>query len=235
MPEGRWRVRSNSPESCADIGIIALGSHRERHGILPEDTDAKLASYVALQTSLRTGAKFLGVIFSSHELPGIETGEHHPLKQVLKEMEKRLKEAKKILGIKGVVIVNAHGGNSPLRERIGKLEKKVGVRLLWNSTLVKGPHAGTEEFSMAKVLGMVDSSKLSEHMDFEKHPEVGFVGLPEALQRYEWARELAREVKEKGVKADVRLGKGLLEKAVEEIARLTQELARELGKREARF
>jgi len=206
-----------------------LGSHRERHGVLPEDTDAKLASYVALQASLKTGAKFLGVIFSSHELPGIETGEHQSLKEVLKEVEERLKEAKRTLRIKGAVIVNAHGGNSPLREKVKELEKKVGIKLLWDSTLVKGPHAGTEEFSMAVALGIGDGSRLSEHLNFEKHPEVGFVGLPQALERYEWARELARKVREKGVKADPKLGRRLLEKAVNEVVCVTQELARLLN------
>lgn len=222
MPVGRLRARSSSPGSCADVGILALGSHRERHGVLPEDTDAKLASYVALQASLRTGAKFLGVVFSSHELPGIETGEHQPEELVLKEIEGRLREAKKTLGIKGAVIVNAHGGNSPLREKVEELGRMVGLDLVWNSTLVRGPHAGTEEFSMACALGMADSSRLSEHMDFERHPEVGFVGLPQALERYDWARKLAREVREKGVRADPELGRALLERAVDEVVRVSR-------------
>jgi 2-amino-5-formylamino-6-ribosylaminopyrimidin-4(3H)-one 5'-monophosphate deformylase len=177
---------------------------------------------VALQASLRTGAKFLGVVFSSHELPGIETGEHQPEELVLKEIEGRLREAKKTLGIKGAVIVNAHGGNSPLREKVEELGRMVGLDLVWNSTLVRGPHAGTEEFSMACALGMADSSRLSEHMDFERHPEVGFVGLPQALERYDWARKLAREVREKGVRADPELGRALLERAVDEVVRVSR-------------
>jgi len=179
---------------------------------------------VALQASLRTGAKFLGVAFSSHELPGIETGEHQPERQVLKEIEGRLREAKKILGIKGAVIVNAHGGNSPLREKMEGLGRKVGLRVVWNSTLVKGAHAGTEEFSMACALGMVDGSKLSEHVNFERHPEVGFVGLSQALERYDWARRLAGEVREKGVWADSELGRELLERAVKEVVRAVKGL-----------
>ncbi|MEM2427401.1 MAG: hypothetical protein QXZ52_04265, partial [Candidatus Hadarchaeales archaeon] len=60
------------------MGILALGSHQERHGaVLPPDTDAKLAAHVALEAAKRSGAKFLGILLTSYELPLIRTGKHH--------------------------------------------------------------------------------------------------------------------------------------------------------------
>lgn len=216
MPEERSKALSSSPGSYAETGVLALGSHQERHGILPEDTDAKLTSYLTLQACLKTGAKFLGVILSSYELPGIETGIHQPADQVLQEIRRRLAEASRTLGIKRVVIVNAHGGNKPLARRLREMEKSSGIRLLWDSSLVRGPHAGTEEFSMACALGVADPGSITEHADFLKHPEVGFVGLEEALKRYGWARRLAGEAR-KNLRADPELGRRLLEETVQNI------------------
>ena len=55
-------------EDVHRIGILAVGSHLENHGpALPIDTDAKIASYVALEAALRTGARFLGVLYAASE------------------------------------------------------------------------------------------------------------------------------------------------------------------------
>lgn len=224
MPEGRSRARSSSPGSCAEVGVLALGSHRERHGVLPEDTDAKLASYVALQAALRTGAKFLGVIYSSHELPLIHTGIHQPASQVLREIRRRVKEARELLGVRGVVVVNGHGGNQPLAEKLAE-RKVAGVRMEWDSILVKGAHAGTEEFSMACALGISDPSKLSEHSNFQKYPEVGFVGLERVLRKYKWAVRLAEETKQ-GMRAEPELGSRLLQAAIDSVCEKIHLLAK---------
>ncbi|MEM2618295.1 MAG: creatininase family protein, partial [Candidatus Hadarchaeales archaeon] len=188
-----------------------------------EDTDAKLASHVALQAALRTGAKFLGVIYSSHELPLIQTGVHQPASLVLREIRRRVKEARELLGVKGVVVVNGHGGNQPLAKKLAG-RKVAGVRMEWDSTLVKGAHAGTEEFSMACALGISDPSKLPEHSDFQKHPEVGFVGLERVLRKYKWAAGLAEETK-RGIRAEPELGSRLLRAAVESVCEKIRLLA----------
>jgi 2-amino-5-formylamino-6-ribosylaminopyrimidin-4(3H)-one 5'-monophosphate deformylase len=199
------------------VGILAIGSHEERHGAaLPPDTDAKLASYVAFEAAKRTGAKFLGVIYRSYELPGIDTGHHHALEEVLEELRVALLQAKSALGIRAVVIVNGHGGNTPLRERLPAIEAELGVHLVFNNTIIdlEGPHAATEELSMGAAIGIADESKVAEHGNFSRYPEVGFVGLQEARRRYEWAESQAREVEAGGVWADRELGRRLLERAV---------------------
>lgn len=204
-----------------EIGVLAIGSHEERHGAaLPPDTDARIATYVAREASKRTGAKFLGVLKKSYEFPGINTGVHHELAEVLDELRSVLKKAKK-LGIKAAVIVNGHGGNIPLREHVPLLEKELGMPLIFNSKIIEleGPHAGTVELSMGAVLRITDESKIDEHTDFAKYPEVGFVGLQEARKRYQWAEKLAHQVEKEGVTVDKEMGLKLLELAIDEVVR----------------
>ena len=65
MAELRYRAGKIRDPGVHKIGIIALGSHLENHGpALPIDTDAKIGAHIAFQSSLKTGAKFLGIINS---------------------------------------------------------------------------------------------------------------------------------------------------------------------------
>ena len=208
-------------------GVLAMGSHNERHGAaLPPDTDAKLAVHVAEEAARRVGAKFIGVLYSAYELPKIDTGEHQPLEVVLDELRSALKNAKNLLGIEGAVIVNAHGGNKPVSKHIPELERELGLRIAFNSTIVdlEGPHAGTGELSMGATLGILDPSKLAEHTDFAKHPEVGFVGLIEARRKYEWVERQAREIMRLGVRVSLFLGRTLLECAISDVINTIREL-----------
>jgi 2-amino-5-formylamino-6-ribosylaminopyrimidin-4(3H)-one 5'-monophosphate deformylase len=209
------------------VGVLAMGSHKERHGAaLPPDTDAKLAVHVAEEAARRTGAKFIGVLFSAYEYPKIETGEHQSLDTVMGELRSALQSAKRLLGIEGVVIVNAHGGNKPVGERISELEQELGLKIVFNSVItdLEGPHAGTGELSMGAALGIMDPSKLTEHADFTRYPEVGFVGLTEAKRKYEWARRQAAEVTKLGVRASLFLGRALLECAIADVVNTIREM-----------
>ena len=74
-----------SPE-VHQIGILALGSHLENHGAaLPIDTDAKIASYMALEASFQTGAKFLGVLYAATEFPYIKHGIHISVEELVEQ------------------------------------------------------------------------------------------------------------------------------------------------------
>ncbi|MDI6883723.1 MAG: 2-amino-5-formylamino-6-ribosylaminopyrimidin-4(3H)-one 5'-monophosphate deformylase [Hadesarchaea archaeon] len=212
---------------ASKVGIMALGSHEERHGAaLPLNTDAKLASHVAQEAAKRAGAKFIGVLYSSHELPGIDTGKHQSLEEVLDELRTALLNAKRALEIKAAVLVNGHGGNEPMRERLPALEAELGMRLVFNNTLIdlEGPHAATGELSMGAAVGIVDSSRMVNHADFARHPEVGFVGLREARRRYDWAERQAQEVEKRGVRVDKFLGEKLLECVVIDVINDIREL-----------
>ncbi|MEM3421261.1 MAG: 2-amino-5-formylamino-6-ribosylaminopyrimidin-4(3H)-one 5'-monophosphate deformylase [Candidatus Hadarchaeum sp.] len=214
------------------VGILALGSHQERHGAaLPPDTDARLASHVAQEAAQRTGARFLGVLSSSYELPEINTGEHQTLDQVKDELRRALLYAKQELGIDRVVIVNGHGGNGILRNWIPMLEEELGMRLYFNNTIIdlEGPHAGTGELSMGAAIGIVDESKLSEHSDFSRYPEVAFIGMKGVREKYSWAEEQAREVEKLGLRIDRYLGEKLLECAIMDVINDVHEISREDG------
>ncbi len=203
------------------VGILALGSH-ERHGAaLPPDTDARLASHVASEVAKRTGARFIGVIHSAYEFPGIDTGCHQSLEQVLGELREALLKAKHEFDISAAVLVNGHGGNKPLRERLSSLESELSMPIIFNNTLIEleGPHAATGELSMGAAIGIADASKIAEHADFERHPEVGFVGLREARLLYVWADRHAREVEKEGVRIDRELGRKLLERAIADVVK----------------
>lgn len=209
-----------SPE-VHEIGVLAVGSHLENHGAaLPIDTDSKIAAYLALQASLISGAKFLGILHAATEYDYVKHGIHIDAQKLAEDqLFPVLESAKKYLNIKKVVLVNGHGGNVPLMDHIGEIEKELKLRIVFNNKIVEieGPHAGTGELSMGNILKIVDESKLQEHCDFKKYPEVGMVGLEEARDINEGINDGARTVEKEGVCIDMELGKQLLDIAVEDI------------------
>ena len=77
MAELRYRAGNIRNPEVHKVGIIALGSHLENHGpALPIDTDAKIGAHIAFQSSLKCGAKFLGIIYPAYELDEIDHGIH---------------------------------------------------------------------------------------------------------------------------------------------------------------
>jgi len=164
------------------VGILAVGSHAERHGAaLPPDTDARIAEHIAREASKRTNVEFLGVMKKSYELPGIDTGEHQTLDELAGELKEKLEQAR-ASGFEAIVLVNGHGGNLDLGERLDALQSETGVRVKFNSRIIEleVAHAATEEVSIGSAIGIADESKISEHANAEKHPEVGFVGFKDA-------------------------------------------------------
>ena len=203
------------------IGLLALGSHLENHGAaLPIDTDSKIAAYLALQASLRTGAKYLGILYDATEYSYVKHGKHvSPESLVERRLKPTLHAAKTCLDLERVVLVNGHGGNVPVQDYLESLEDELDLKILFNNKIVEieGPHAGTGELSMGAVLGIVDEKKLDEHCHFDQYPEVGMVGLKEARKKSEGIDAGARELLNTGVCVDEELGEELLETAIEDI------------------
>lgn len=204
-----------------EIGILAVGSHLENHGAaLPIDTDSKIASYLALQASLRSGAKFLGILYAATEYDYIKHGIHIDAEELAKKrLLPTLRSAKKCLNIKKVVLVNGHGGNIPLIDYIDEIENELNTTIVFNNRIVEieGPHAGSGELSIGSILKMVDETKLSEHCDFQKYPEVGMVGFEEARNIDEGINQGAKSVEKEGVCIDEDLGNSLIENAIDSI------------------
>jgi len=209
-----------------NVGVLAVGSHDEGHGAaLPRDTDARIAEHIAREAARRTGTSFLGVLRSSYELPGIDTGDHQSLKELVDELKRELRKAKSS-GVRTVVLVNAHGGNQKLREKLAEIQRELGMKVKFNGVIteLEGQHAATGELSIGAAIGIADESKLKEHSNFERHPEVGFVGLKGARERYSWAEEHAQEVLKRGVRMDKFLGEKLLECAIADVINDISEL-----------
>ncbi len=206
-----------------EIGVLAVGSHLENHGAaLPIDTDSKIAAYLALQASLRSGAKFLGILYAATEYDYIKHGIHIDAEELAKKrLLPTLKTAKKCLNIKKIVLVNGHGGNIPLIDYLEDIENELGLKIIFNNKIVEieGPHAGSGELSMGSVLKIVDESKLDEHCNFEKYPEVGMVGFKEARDIDKGINEGAEAIETEGICIDIDLGIEMLETAIEDIKR----------------
>lgn len=205
------------------IGILALGSHLENHGpALPIDTDAKIASYVALESSLITGAKFLGILYAATEYPFIPHGLHMNVEELVEQrLKPTLNSAKKSLNLKQVVLVNGHGGNVLIKDYLDKIEQDLELEIVFNNHLVtiEGPHAGSGELSIGSILGITNTSKLEESCNIAKYPEVGMCGFKEAREKDEGIEKGAQLVEEKGTSMDPNLGRALLDEAVKDVVK----------------
>lgn len=203
------------------IGIIALGSHRENHGTaLPIDTDSKIAANVALNVATKTGATFLGIFYGATEYDFVKHGIHLKKDDLINnQIIPQLINAKELLGISKVIIVNGHGGNNLIINEIEKISEKTGLKIIFNNSIIEkeGPHACTGELSMGKVLGFLDESRIKEHGNFIKNPEVGMVGLKLARENEPIIDREAKFIEENGFKIDEKFGKQLLDNAEKKI------------------
>ena len=220
MAELRYRAGKIRDPRVHKIGIIALGSHLENHGpALPIDTDAKIAANIAFKASLETGAKFLGIIFPAYELDTIDHGVHVSLDTLKKNVCNTLKQAKEFLDIEKVVIVNAHGGNIPLVQELWEIELDTDLIIVFNNKVVstEGPHAGSGELSMAKVLGIVNEDELENQANVHEYEEVGLYGFKQARRDDYKIEEGAMEVVKGGVYIDEEYGERLFNLAINSV------------------
>lgn len=209
-------------EDVHKIGIIALGSHLENHGIcLPIDTDAKIASYIALEASVITGAKFLGVIYSAGEFEYIDHGKHNSYEEVSEEIYNKLAHAKKILDISDVIIVNAHGGNTPIKTFLPVISDELDMNIVFNNYIVEneGPHGGTGEVSIGSIIGITDETCVHEQSNLDKYGEIGLFKFEEARKIDEGIDEGALSVERDGVTLDTEIGLKLLHESVDAIVK----------------
>ncbi|WP_295611807.1 2-amino-5-formylamino-6-ribosylaminopyrimidin-4(3H)-one 5'-monophosphate deformylase, partial [uncultured Methanobrevibacter sp.] len=217
MAELRYRAGKIKDPQVHKIGIIALGSHLENHGpALPIDTDAKIGAHIAFQASLLSGAKFLGIIFPAYELDTIDHGVHVSLEELKENVISTLNSAKKFLDIEKVVIVNAHGGNIPLVAELWDIEDKTGLSITFNNKVIssEGPHGGSGELSMAKVLGIVNENELENQANVHEYEEVGLHGFTQARRDDPNIEEGALDVEENGVYIDEDYGNRLFNLAI---------------------
>ena len=220
MAELRYRAGNIRNPEVHKIGIIALGSHLENHGpALPIDTDAKIGAHIAFQSALQSGAKFLGIMYPAHELDTIDHGVHVSLETLKEEVVKTLINAKKFLDVKKVIIVNSHGGNIPLMHELWDIEDRTDMYVVFNNKVIssEGPHGGSGELSMAKVLGIVNEEELKNQADVNKYEEIGLYGFKQARHDDPNIEAGARDVEENGVYIDEEYGKRLFDLAISSV------------------
>lgn len=220
MAELRYRAGNIRNPEVHKIGIIALGSHLENHGpALPIDTDAKIGAHIAFQSALQSGAKFLGIMYPAHELDTIDHGVHVSLETLKEEVVKTLINAKKFLDVEKVIIVNSHGGNIPLMHELWDIEDRTDMYVVFNNKVIssEGPHGGSGELSMAKVLGIVNEEELKNQADVNKYEEIGLYGFKQARHDDPNIEAGARDVEENGVYIDEEYGKRLFDLAISSV------------------
>lgn len=220
MVELRYKAGNVKNPAIHKIGIIALGSHLENHGpALPIDTDAKIAAHIALQSSLECGAKFLGIIFPAYELDEINHGIHVSLNELKSNVIETLNSAKKYLDVEKVVIVNAHGGNIPLMTELPDIEDETGLSITLNNKIIssEGPHGGSGELSMAKVLGIVNMLEVENQDNVDEYEEVGLYGFKKARENDPNIEDGAKDIEENGVYVDEVYGKQLFNLAINSV------------------
>ena len=220
MAELRYRAGNVKDPGVHKIGIIALGSHLENHGpALPIDTDAKIGAHIAFQASLETGAKFLGIIFPAYELDEIDHGIHVSLDELKENVINTLNSAKKYLNIEKVVIVNAHGGNIPLMAELWEIEDKTDLAIVFNNKVIssEGPHGGSGELSMAKVLGIINENEIENQANVNEYEEIGLYGFKKARENDPNIEEGAKDIEENGVYVDEDYGKRLFNLAINSV------------------
>ena len=110
--------------------------------------------------------------------------QHVSLDDLKENVITTLNNAKKFLDIEKVVIVNAHGGNTPLVTELWDIEDKTGLSIIFNNKVIssEGPHGGSGELSMAKVLGIVNEDELENQADVSEYEEVGLHGFRQARE-----------------------------------------------------
>ena len=220
MAELRYTAGRVKDPGVHKIGIIALGSHLENHGpALPIDTDAKIGAHIAFQSSLLTGAKFLGIIFPAYELDEIDHGVHVSLEELKENVIETLNSAKKFLNIEKAVIVNAHGGNIPLMTELWDIEDRTDMVIIFNNKVIssEGPHGGSGELSMAKVLGILNENEVENQANIDEYEEVGLHGFKEARKNDPNIEEGAIDVEENGVYVDEDYGRRLFDLAINSV------------------
>ncbi|MCC7553166.1 MAG: 2-amino-5-formylamino-6-ribosylaminopyrimidin-4(3H)-one 5'-monophosphate deformylase [Methanobacteriaceae archaeon] len=220
MADLRYTAGKIINKKVHNIGILALGSHLENHGpALPIDTDAKIASYIAFKSSLESGAKFLGVIYPAHEIKEIDHGKHESLETLKKNIIAILNYAKEFLNIEKIIIINAHGGNVPLLNELYDIEVETSLSIIFNNTIIQneGPHGGSGELSMGKVLGILNEEELENQANVKVYSEVGLYGFTKARENDPSIEEGAQEIENNGVYVDEVYGEQLFNLAINSV------------------
>ena len=99
------------------------------------------------------------------------------------------------------------------------IEEKTDLAIIFNNKVIstEGPHGGSGELSMAKVLGILNENEVENQADVEKYEEVGLYGFKQARKNDQDIDDGAIDVKENGVYVDLEYGQQLFNLAVDSV------------------
>ena len=81
----------------------------------------------------------------------------------------------------------------------------------------EGPHGGSGELSMAKILGILNENEIENQANVDEYEEVGLYGFEKARENDPNIEEGAMDVKENGVYVDEDYGKRLFDLSINSV------------------
>ncbi len=99
------------------------------------------------------------------------------------------------------------------------IDDKTDLTIVFNNKVIssEGPHAGSGELSMAKVLGIINEDELENQADVNRYVEVGLHGFKQARINDPNINEGAVDVERNGVYVDEEYGHQLFNLAIDAV------------------
>ena len=106
------------------------------------------------------------------------------------------------------------------------IENQTGLDIIFNNKLIEteGPHGGSGELSMGKILNILDDNQVKNQGNLELYSEIGLYAFKEARQNDPGIDAGAKDVEENGVYLDEDYGKELLSLAINSVLLDTEKL-----------
>ena len=104
-------------------------------------------------------------------------------------------------------------------ELLETIEDKTDLSIVFNNKVIssEGPHGGSGELSMAKVLGIINEEEVINQSNVDKYEEVGLHGFKQARENDPNIEEGAKDVEENGVYVDEEYGHRLFNLAINSV------------------
>ena len=99
------------------------------------------------------------------------------------------------------------------------IEDKTDLAIVFNNKVIssEGPHGGSGELSMAKVLGILNENEIENQANVNEYEEIGLYGFKKARENDPNIEEGARDIEENGVYVDEDYGKRLFNLAINSV------------------
>ena len=99
------------------------------------------------------------------------------------------------------------------------IEDATDMAIIFNNKVIssEGPHGGSGELSMAKVLGIINEKEVENQANVNEYEEVGLYGFTQARRDDPNIEEGAIDIEENGVYVDEEYGERLFNLAINSV------------------